>query len=165
MKSIIVASNLYHLQELIKDEINLYGNRCDLNHIDISKIDDLYGLFSSSEFNGDISKWNVSHVKSLNNMFSDSKFNGDISEWDVSGIKNMGWMFYGSAYKGNLNNWKPFNLEYSEGMFDKCIIDAPYWVNFENKEKRNIAIENYWLEKELSKELDKNHVVTKKIKL
>jgi hypothetical protein len=165
MKQIVVASSSYHLQELIKDEMNLYGNRCDLNHIDISKIDDLYGLFSSSDFNGDISKWNVSHVKSMNNMFSSSRFNGDISKWDVSRVKNMGWMFYESDFKGNLNNWKPFNIEYFEGIFDKCIIDVPYWANFEDKEKRKTAIENYWLEKELNKELGDNSNSRKRIKL
>ena len=37
------------------------------------------GIFESSEFNGDISKWDVSNVKYMNLLFYKSKFNRDIS--------------------------------------------------------------------------------------
>ena len=46
-------------------------------------------MFSNSEFNGDISKWNVSNVTNMNAMFNDSIFNQDISNWNVSNVKNM----------------------------------------------------------------------------
>ena len=36
-------------------------------------------MFYSSDFNGDISKWDVSAVGSMNGMFFGSKFEGDIS--------------------------------------------------------------------------------------
>ena len=81
---IVVKSN----KELIKI-INESPVDADLNHLDVSGITDMGGLFSNSKFNGDISKWDVSSVEKMNGMFMYSQFNGDISEWDVSNVKNM----------------------------------------------------------------------------
>jgi surface protein len=36
-------------------------------------------MFSTSEFNGDISNWDVSNVTNMEGIFYNSKFNGDIS--------------------------------------------------------------------------------------
>jgi surface protein len=41
-------------------------------------------MFYSSEFNGDISKWDVSNVENMESMFAGSKFNSDISTWNVN---------------------------------------------------------------------------------
>ncbi len=59
MKNIIKAKDREHLEFLIQEEINLYGFNVDLNHIDISDIDDLSALFKRSQFNGNISEWNT----------------------------------------------------------------------------------------------------------
>ena len=50
-------------------------------------------MFSTCNFNCDLSKWNVSNVFRMDSMFENSKFNSDISMWDVSNVKYHGDMF------------------------------------------------------------------------
>ena len=94
------------LKELVDKLIKERGNEADLNDIDTSEITDMYGLFKSSNFNGDISEWDVSNVKDMNSMFYRSKFtgeNGDISNWDVSNVENMISMFAYSEFNGDIS--------------------------------------------------------------
>jgi len=44
---------------------------------------DMSDMFSHSNFNGDISKWDVSNVTDDYGMFFHSNFNGDTSNWNV----------------------------------------------------------------------------------
>jgi hypothetical protein len=133
MKKKIVARNREHLIEIIAEEIELNGNECDLNHIDISNANNLFRLFSDhdwrhdpyddteypdfSDFNGDISKWNVSHVKNMEEMFYKSKFNGDISQWDVSKVEDMHAMFYFADFNGDISKWDVSKVEKMGYMF------------------------------------------------
>ena len=93
------------LQDIIEQRIKEEGNKCDLNDIDVSKIDNMSYLFRKSKFNGDISEWDVSNVKYMNGMFENSKFNGDISKWDVSNVTNMHDMFKDSPLEKNPPKW------------------------------------------------------------
>lgn len=49
--------NKAELKELIDERVLKYGINCNLNDIDVSKVEDMSSLFSGlSEFNGDISR-------------------------------------------------------------------------------------------------------------
>ena len=61
MRTIIKATN-DNLKKIIAREIKKYGYNADLNHIDVSQVEHMEGLFRESNFNGDISKWDTSRV-------------------------------------------------------------------------------------------------------
>jgi hypothetical protein len=130
IKYTLFPQDKYELEEMINHEIKQNGNECDLNHIDVSKITDMSGLFSFSYFNGDISQWDVSNVENMESMFGGSSFNGDISEWDVSRVRNMAYMFANTDFIKHHNpfcsqncidisGWDVSNVENMVGMFFK----------------------------------------------
>jgi surface protein len=164
MKPKIIAINKGHLEQLIDKEIADNGCYCDLNHIDVSSVTNMRGLFYCSNFKGNISEWDVSNVEEMSYMFSNAEFNGDISKWDVSKVVDMDGMFHNSHFNGDINNWKPYSLgEVSVFSTENKI--KVYWLEYGNKESRNKAIDSYWLEKELQVELKNTKVDNKKIKI
>jgi surface protein len=104
MKETIIASN-ETLKSLIKREIEQHGNQCDLNHIDVSNVTNMSGIFSYSKFNGDISNWNTANVTDMSWVFSYSKFNSDISQWNTANVTNMSSMFSYSQFTGDISQW------------------------------------------------------------
>ena len=125
------------LQEIIIQRINDDGNECDLNDIDVSKIDDMSYMFCVSgnkifeNFNGDISRWDVSNVENMDTMFYGcKKFNCDISRWDVSNVKYIQYMFKRCTnFKQNIDDWNVSNVENMEDAFKACHT-KPKWYKY-----------------------------------
>ena len=105
------------LKKLIGYFIKQFGNECNLNWIDVSKVTDMNNIFFWSRFNGDISQWDVSNVVNMSSMFTGSKFNGDISQWNVSNITTMYEMFKDSYFNGDISQWDVSNVTSMAGMF------------------------------------------------
>jgi surface protein len=165
MKPKVIAKHREHLYDLIITQMDLHGYDCDLNHIDVSCVTDMKQCFYGLRFNGDISKWDVSNVKDMRGMFECSEFNGDISKWNVSKVENMFSMFHNSYFNRDLSDWKPYQLKIIENAFEKTNCIVPYWAQFEDSIKRNIAIDNYHLEKNLRENLVENNELRKKMKI
>ena len=95
------------LKEIIEQRINEEGNECNLNDIDVSRINDMSWLFYDSEFNGDIFNWNVSNVEDMHSMFSNCwNFNSDLSNWDVSNVEDMSYIFNGCKSLKIIPDWR-----------------------------------------------------------
>jgi surface protein len=167
MKKKIIAKDIDHLKDLIGKEIRANGSQCDLNHIDISRIKKMSYVFEnmSYSFNGNISKWDMSNVEDTSYMFYKSEFNGDISNWDVSNVKDMNMMFMRTNLNCNISKWNIRNVEEIRNMFYECSCDIPYWAEFEDKQNRINAFDNYWLKKDLDNALNDKNEKNKKIKI
>ena len=79
-------------------------------------------MFSFSNFDNNLSKWNVSKVMRMPGMFSAAIFNHDISRWDVSNVRNMIQMFYDSDFNQDISNWKISKDCETKFMFNGCKI-------------------------------------------
>ena len=70
----IIAKDKEHLKDLIHQEMEKNGPNCDLNHIDVSNVTNMSGLFSFGQFNGDISKWDINNLTDSYYVFDSMDF-------------------------------------------------------------------------------------------
>ena len=110
------------LKDIIKQKIESEGNECNLNDIDTSYITDMSHLFTDSDFNGDISKWDVSNVTDMSFMFGSCKsFNQDISNWDVSKVITMYSMFDScESFNQDISKWDVSKVTDMSFMLSRC---------------------------------------------
>lgn len=90
---------------------------------------DLFSDEDLSQFAGDISKWNVSKVTNMWGMFSGSQFTGDLNKWKVSDETDMEDAFKDSALEkmGKIPKWYKekevfFGGEYTPGYIKNMLI-------------------------------------------
>ena len=124
----MTAHDTEHLTTLINNQILTYGPACDLNHIDVSKIEDMDALFCGT-FNGNIARWDVSNVYSMSSMFERSQFNGDLSRWNVSGVTSMSCMFADSIFNNDIAHWTVSSVISMRSMFCESVFnnDISQW--------------------------------------
>ena len=111
--------DLDNLKELLKRMIEVRGNEGDFNDIDTSEIESMNLLFYENKtFNGNISGWNVSKVKDMFGVFHTTSFNQDISKWEFPNVLNMNYMFCNAtSFNQDISNWKFPNVEDMSYMF------------------------------------------------
>ena len=117
------------IHQIVKDELDRLGHNADLNHIDVSEVTDMRGLFGCTrlgekyeDITPDVSTWDVSNVISMKYMFYNCiNFNCDISGWDVSNVEDMTSMFhYCEKFNKDISNWKVGNVKSMKYMFFYC---------------------------------------------
>jgi len=108
-----------NIKSVINSHIDEHGSDVNLNHLDVSNVTDMNGLFAYSDFNGDISSWNVGNVSNMSCMFSHcTKFNSDISSWNVSRVTDMTDMFaHCTIFNSDISSWNVSNVTDMTDMF------------------------------------------------
>ena len=129
------------IKQIVKGELDKLGHDADLNHIDVSEVTEMEGLFCCDQYdlgtkykdlNPDISRWDVSKVNNMWGMFKNCKnFNQDISRWDVSKVENMYGMFWGCEnFNKDLSGWNIQNVKYHDSMFNECPLKEEFKPKF-----------------------------------
>ena len=113
-----------NIRAVVAEEIETQGESANLNHLDVSGVTDLSGLFSDSQFNGDISGWDVSNVIDMNHLFDGTPFDGDISRWDVSKVTDMSNMFWASRFNGDISGWDVSAVTNMHHMFVDSVFNG-----------------------------------------
>lgn len=113
-----IKANDDNIREIVEKEISRLGETANLNHIDVSGVKDMSGLFRNLDFNGDIYQWDVFNVTDMSGMFEYSTFDGDISYWDVSNVEDMTDMFNHSKFKGDISHWDVRKVKKHDCCFD-----------------------------------------------
>ena len=120
----IQIQNRNHLIECIEQSIKLSGNHANLNHFDVSGIENFSCVFYGLDFQGDISQWNTANAVDMTEMFKRSSFNGDISKWNIGNTIYFTSMFESSRFRGDLSTWRIEHCRNVDYMFLGCFEES-----------------------------------------
>jgi len=91
----VIVNDTAQLVTVLQRGVKYFGYNGNFNWINTSNITSMVNLFSNafgsktSEFNGDISKWDVSNVRNMLYIFRGCKsLKCDISGWNTSSVKH-----------------------------------------------------------------------------
>lgn len=124
LSQIIVVAPRGQLFGLVREAIATHGPYCDLNHLDVSNVQDMTSVFAGTAFNGDISRWDTSQVLNMSYLFRDCPFAGDISQWDTRSLCAAENMFTRSGFNGNISGWNTARLNCTTGMFEESVFNG-----------------------------------------
>lgn len=135
------------LRRIVSSEIERLGKDADLNHIDVSGIENFTRALYLKDFSGDISQWDMSNAVNTDSMFSGNihfnpeylgewKFSEKLKDtnhmfaachrfegtglryWNVSSVENFDYMFVEcKAFNEDISSWRPINAKSIEAMF------------------------------------------------
>ena len=91
----------------------------DLSNWNVSRVENMSGMFAAVPFNQDISSWNVVNVKDMSRMFNvTANFNQPLNNWQVDNVADMSYMF-GDArmFNQDIGNWNVSSVINMRGMF------------------------------------------------
>ena len=82
---------------------------------DVGDVTDFSYVFSSFDFNDDITNWDVSSATNMNGMFQyATAFNQDLSNWDISSVTDMRYMFQEATAFNQQLCWPNLNIDYDD---------------------------------------------------
>lgn len=65
MKHSIKVKNRDHLFQLVREHLEMHGDQCDLNHLDVSEVKDLSNIFANTSFNAALFIYSALHLTDL----------------------------------------------------------------------------------------------------
>jgi len=140
--------NRPHLELALAQAVQTQGPTVDLNHWDVSGIQDFSHLFNPhrysylKDFQGRIDAWDLSRATDTSFMFFESSFNGDISKWNVSQVTKGFGMFYRSSFTQDISSWTFDQLQMGGFMFRDCPLPMKHFPDFPNIQN---MVDSAWL--------------------
>lgn len=127
------VSNFNTSNLVLMDRMFAYvpGKITGLNNFDTSKVTNLSGAFTGTDFTktnpDDIKDWDVSSVTNMSNLFQACKFSSlDLSNWDLNNVTNMSYMFASDNnidQVKNIADWDVSKVINMSGMFSNVTDD------------------------------------------
>ena len=125
-------NNKEELIKIIRKEIEKQGKvKLDLNHLDVSEVEDFSDLFYILDIGAyleelHVSSWNTSSATRMYNMFGGCNLlrRLDLSTWNVSKVTNMSEMFYECWHlkSAGISGWNVSRVKDMSNMFEGCTL-------------------------------------------